>query len=82
MTNIRLTIDGKTEFDGDLGNWMLRPPEALGKLLRPDGTGLARQAEHMNHIALAVVDAAKVDQDKSIEVRTFTGGWTLTVEEM
>jgi hypothetical protein len=75
MTHIKLTVNGETLMDGDLGQWKRTPPSALQKLLKP-----GRQPEPYLQAALgALVEASIKNTDTTIEATAAPNGWTVSV---
>lgn len=77
MSRIRLTIDGDTIMDGDLGQWHNKPPESLTQHLNP----AANPQPWAKAAMLAIVQAALEKRDVVIVVTTRDGGWTLDVDD-
>lgn len=77
MSRIRLTIDGDTIMDGDLGQWQNKPPESLTQHLDPT----ANLQPWAKAAMLAIVQAALEKRDTAITVTTRDRGWTLDVDD-
>lgn len=78
MTNMRITVNGDTWLDGDLGTWEeKRPEQYLNALQNPSA-----QPPGTRQLLLAFAEAASQDKSCSLELATSERGWTLTVEEL
>lgn len=75
MTHLRLSIDGQTLMDGDLGQWKHNPPTAIQHLIKPGH----KPEPYMQAALMALMEAAMRDVETSIEVWTKPTGWTVTV---
>ena len=79
MTHIRVTIDGQTKMDGDLGQWTEQP--------RPVGDMMAeikantRNAPWMRTILDLIAKAAMIGKGFTAEVSTRPDGYALSVWE-
>lgn len=76
MSRVSVVIDGKCEFDGELGEWVSTPPDFVKDLIKPG----AKPQPHMKAIMLALTDALMLQQTVSIEAKTWIDGWSITVE--
>lgn len=78
MTNMRITVNGDTWLDGDLGTWEeKRPEQYLNALQNPSA-----QLPGTRQLLLAFAEAASQDKSCSLELTTSERGWTLTVEDL
>lgn len=78
MTNMRITVNGDTWLDGDLGTWEeKRPEQYLNALQNPSA-----QPPGTRQLLLAFAEAASQGKSCSLELTTNERGWTLTVEEL
>lgn len=77
MTHIDIVIDGVTEFDGELSEYTVNPP-ALLRNIDPH----VRPAPHMVGILMAVQTAIGTRTTTSINVETFSDGWSMRVREL
>jgi hypothetical protein len=77
VAHIRLTLDGDTLMDGDLGAWQQQPPEAVADMLRNGGRG-----EPWHRPTLMVIaDADLRNKSATITITTSADGWTLDVQD-
>jgi len=75
VTHIKLTVDGQTLMDGDLGTWKRTPPTAIQHLLKP-----GKQPEPYLQAALgALLEASIKGTDAHIEATTTPTGWCVRV---
>lgn len=77
MTHVRITVNDVVEFDGDPGEWKDQPPDMFRDMLKPG----APLRPWLNHVAIAMSDAIKMDQSVDIDVQHRSKRWTLKVEE-
>lgn len=77
MTNVRIEINGTVEFNGDPGEWKDQPPDMFRDLIRPGVT----PKPWLNHVALAMAEAVKADQDVTIEVEHRSNRWQMKVSQ-
>ena len=78
MTQMRITVDGDTWLDGDLGEWQEKPPEQFVKALQTPSAG----TPGLRQLLTALAEAATQDKPTRLELTTRERGWTLTVEEL
>lgn len=78
MMRISVTINDKLEFDGDPGEWASTPPDFLKDVIKVDG----RPQPHMQGVAMAMTNAVMRHEPTSINVKTWTDGWTMTVKKL
>lgn len=75
-THIKLTVDGETLMDGDLGEWKHKPPTAIQHLIKP-----GRKPEPYLQAALgAVLEASLISKSATIDCTTRENGWTVSVD--
>lgn len=75
MTNMRITVNGDTWLDGDLGEWQEKPPEQFVKALQTPSP----QVPGLRALMLTMGEYAAQEKSCSLELTT-TDGWpTLTV---
>ena len=77
MTNLRVTLDGETVIDGDMGEWNANPPEILREQLAATST----PRPWMRCLLMVVANAALTGTDTEVVVRTSENRWTLEVAE-
>lgn len=77
MAHIRLTVNGTTVMDGDLGTWQQQPPQAVADMLRNGGNGKPWHRP----LLMVLTDAAVRDQAIDITVTTGEGGYTLDIQD-
>lgn len=75
MANVKVTVDGKTIMDGDLGEWSTNPPELIKEQLKAN----ARPALWMQALLLTIADAAMSNKCLTVDVRTDAEGWAMDV---
>jgi hypothetical protein len=75
MANVKLTINGTVEFDGDPGEWKDTPPDVFRDVLKPG----APLRPWLNHAAMAMAYALQADQSVDIEVEHRSNRFTLKV---
>ena len=78
MTNMRITVNGDTWLDGDLGTWEEKRPEQYLNALRNPSA----QPPGTRQLLMAFAEAASQDKPTSLELTNSERGWTLTVEEL
>jgi hypothetical protein len=78
MSRVQIVIDDTLEFDGDLNEWVSTPPDFIKDRIKP---GMTPQP-HMKGVLMAMTDAVLQDQAISINVKTWTDGWTMTVRKL
>lgn len=78
MSKIRIIVDGVTELDGDIGEWVTRPPDFVRDHLTP-GSGMK---PYMKVVAIAFADAVMADKSVVIDARSLPAGWVVQVEDM
>jgi hypothetical protein len=76
MATLRITVDGNTVMDGDLGQWTTEPP-FIAEQLKAN----ARPAPWMRCLMLTLADAAMSEKVMSVDVRTRANGWDFSVTE-
>lgn len=76
MTAIRIVIDDKVEFDGELGEWVQQPPDFAKDLIKPNGV---RPEPHMLGVMMEMRNALILDRATTITVKTYVDGYTMTV---
>lgn len=77
MSNVRITINGTLEFDGDPGEYKSQPPELFRDMLKPGTT----PKPWLNHVAIAMADAIKADADVEIDVDHRSNRWWMKVSQ-
>jgi hypothetical protein len=77
VTEVRITVNGTVEFDGDPGEWKSQPPTLFRDMLKPGST----LRPWLNHVALAMADAVKAGQDVDIDVHHRSNRFTLKVQD-
>lgn len=75
MTKLKVTIDGKTVIDGDLGQWNANPPE----LLREQLASNASPEPWMRCLLMVVANAAVTATDTTVVIATTETTWTMQV---
>lgn len=75
MATMRVTIDGQTVMDGDMGQWTTEPPAILTDQLKAN----SKPAPWMRALMLTMADAAMGEQAISVEVKTRADGWDYSV---
>ena len=75
MPNIRLTVNGTQEFDGDPGEWVNRPPDVFRDALKPGPNHPWMQA-----VLVAFTHAVQSDQSVIIDVMHRSNRWSVGVE--
>lgn len=75
MTHVRICIDNKVMFDGDLEEWKATPPDAFKEMLTPG----AKPEQWMKAIMIVMADAALTGQSVSIEAITGPSFWSMEV---
>ena len=79
MTHIRVTIDGQTKMDGDLGQWTEKPRPVEDMLAEIKAN--TRNAPWMRTILDLLAKAGMGGGGFSADVRTRTDGYDLSVTE-
>ena len=79
MAYVRLTVDGKTEIDAELGAWTAQPPSVLRDLIKP---GAAPPAPSMKCVMIALADAELLGQNVDIALTTGPDSWVLAVKAL
>ena len=76
MPNLRITIDGEVQMDGDLGTWSTEPPFITAQKL-----AIAAKRDQPSAIPIMglVAKAATGEHISAIEVRTLGDGWEMKV---
>jgi hypothetical protein len=74
--SVRLIVDGVVEFDGPLGSWVQRPPEFIRRHLEPGTPPLP----WMKAVMLSISDSVLLGTALDIDVRTWSTGWSMSVE--
>lgn len=77
MAHVKITIDGETILDDNLGEWTRALPERLQQELHPNE---GRPQPWIRAIGLAMVEAATDNKPFEADVTTSPGEWTLTVK--
>lgn len=76
---IKIKIDNRIAFKGELGEWKERPPDEFSEAIKPGG----RPQPHMKAVLIAMADAVMSQQDVSITVLTklkgIHSGWSMQV---
>lgn len=75
MPNVRIDIDGKTEFDGKLDQWTQTPPDFIRDNFQPS----MKPEPHMQAVLVAMTDAIMRDEDVYISIETASDGWGMGV---
>lgn len=73
--HIRLHIDNKEIFDGDLDEWRKAAPEDFLDAVQPD----AKPAPWLKAILIVMADAAMTGDSVSIEATTGESYWSMEV---
>jgi len=79
MTHVRVTVDGMTMMDDNLGNWQARPPEFLKRMVTP---GPTKPESHIKAIGIVIADAVLIGEDVAIDVTTdkTDRSWSMSVQ--
>lgn len=75
MAHARITIDGATLLDANLGEWTRTLPDILQQQLNPG----AQPQPWMKALLLMVAEAAAGNQPFQADVTTRDNGWVLDV---
>lgn len=78
MTVMRIVIDEKVLFDGDLEEWKATPPDAFKDMLTPG----VKPEQWMKAIMIVMADAALTGQSVSIEAATAPDRWAMEVSRI
>lgn len=74
MAHVRLTVDDRVEYDGDLGEWVATPPSVFRDRLNPNTT----PEEWVKAAMLSVAEA--IMRNRPVDIVVQTGNpWTMTV---
>lgn len=76
MSGVLLRVNGYTEFDGELGEWVATPPDFIKDRLKPD----TRMEPHIKAVMLTITDALLANVSVELDVHTWTGGWRMEVK--
>jgi len=79
MTHLSITINNHVEFDGELGDWVSKPPTFIKNIIKP---GQARPEGHWLAIMAATTDAVTKNQATAISVNTWPDGWAMTSKKI
>jgi hypothetical protein len=82
MSHCRIVLNEKVLFDGEVTEWVARPPDFIAEMaecLKPGA--LTRPQPHMLAIMSTFGDAVARSADIIIEATTGPGWWTLAVKE-
>lgn len=82
MSYARIVVDQKVLFDGELNQWIARPPDFIANMaeqLKPNS--MQKPQPHMMAVAFAFSEAMAKQADIIIEAVTGPGCWTLNVKE-
>lgn len=83
MSHARIVVDHKVLFDGDLSQWVARPPEFIAEMADQLKPGALQKPEpHMLAIMSTFGQAMAAQSDITIEAETGPGWWTLKVKEL
>lgn len=77
IPRVRLVIDGKVEFDGELDSWSATAPDYFRDKLRPD----VQPEPWLKVVLVLMADAAMTGQSVNIDVRIEKRKWYVSVEE-
>ena len=75
MTNLRIKVDGRTIYRGELGEWVQRPPDEFRDAIKPG----AQPTPWMKGVLVAMSDAVAADLSTRITVKTHLDGWSMEV---
>lgn len=75
MAHLKVTIDGATAMNGDLGQWTTNPPQLITEQLKAN----SKPAPWMRALMLTIADAAMSEQSMSVDVQTRVDGWDFMV---
>jgi hypothetical protein len=73
---IRILVDDRVLFDGELGDWVNRPPDEFRQMIKPGNA----PKTWMKGILIAMGDAIQAPHmDTTITVQTGDGFWQMKV---
>lgn len=75
MSRVKITIDDRVEFDGDLGEWIATPPSFFRDRL----TSNIRPEPWLKAVMLSVTDAVMLAKPVEITVHTGQSRWSIEV---
>lgn len=75
MSLLKVTIDGQTAMDGDLGEWSSNPPSLVTEVLKNNIT----PKPWMRCLMLVIAEAGMTGKDTTVDVTTSDNGWTINV---
>lgn len=75
MTELKVTVDGKTVIDGDMGQWSENPPEIIREQLAANAT----PKPWMRCLLMVVANAAVTATDTTVVIATTETTWTMQV---
>lgn len=75
MSHVRVQINDVVEFEGELSEWVARPPEFVRDAIAPG----AVPQPWLKAVMLAITDAVTMKQPADIRVRHDDEGWLLGV---
>lgn len=78
MSHFRLKVNGDIEFDGQVGEWLRKPPDFVEDHLRPG----AAAKPYMKCVMIVFTESVMTNRSVAITVTHNEKQWSMTVENV